>query len=276
MKRFIAFSIIICLLLCGCQTPAPTPAPTPDPAPTGPADTPPTPPTDTEPTTPPQPDADPVTVYLLEETVLFDSGYTKYSYDENYNIDSYTVYTIEKEPMYTAYFEEKDANGMPCKYRAQWPDDGGGETRTLSYFADGKLNEEQMVGGNFSGYQYEYDLKGDITEKREYYDGILESTVYFEYDGETLRAVYGEDPDENRLFDCRIENGLITEKICYENDSSYSYIYKYDENKNLVETRFIYEGEDMPAEQFYYKAVEVDPYRAMYLLEQQKYLQPVV
>lgn len=285
VKRFLAFTVLACLLLCGCQPADPTPTdstttPTPTQPPVSEAPTPdstPTPEPSAEVTpAPTQPGPKLVTVYLLEKSTYFDSGSSEYYYDENYNIDSYTVFTIENEPVYTAHFEEKDSNGMACRYRAELPDDSDGEIRTLTYFADGKLKEEQLVGSNFTGYQYEYNQKGDVVQKREYYDGILESVVYYEYEGEVLKAVYGEDRESNRLFDCRVENGLIMEKVCYQDDSSYSYLYKYDENNILVESAFFMEGENMPSEQYYYRAVEVEADRAWYLLAQQRYLLPIV
>jgi len=284
MKRLLAFAVLTCMLLCGCEADSP---PSTDPAteptqeqiqlltePTA-ENTPATKPTHEATIEPTQAKTETVTVYLLEELILYDSGSTEYHYDENYNIDSYTVFTIENEPMYTAYFEEKDSNGMACRYRAEWPGAAGGETRTLTYFADGKLKEEQYDGSLFSGYQYAYDLKGDVTEKREYYDGTLQTVVYYEYNGEILESVYCEDQEGNKLFDCLLENGRITEKICFDSDSNYSYLYEYDENNNLIQTTILYEDEMIPCEQYSYKAVEVEAARAWYLLEQQKYLLPI-
>ena len=278
MKRLLVFALFACLLFCGCKADTPTSA---DPAeePTQeqtqtPAEN--TPETEAAPEETDQTSSEKVTVYLLDQSFLYDSGHTEYKYDQACNIDSYTVFTLENEPMYTAYFEEKDNNGMACQHRVEWPDDMGGDTRSLTYFADGKLKEEQYVGSNYSGYQYEYDQKGDMIQKREYYDGILETIVYYEYDGETLIAVYCEDKAGNRLFDCLVENGLITEKICYDSESQYSYLYEYDSHNNLIEMTMLYDGESIPCEQYSYKAVEVDADRAGYLLSQQRYLLPIV
>jgi len=278
MKRLLAIAVLLCLLLCGCkavepieveevvspvqpqqqfdeesaaQQSVPTPTPVQE-------ETPQT-----------------VTIYLLTESALYDSGCTKYDYDDNYNIDAYTTYNIENDPMFTAFFEDKDEHGMARRYRLQWAE-GGEETRTLTYFDDGKLKEEQYDDSNYSGYQYEYDQKGDVTEKREYYEGVLESVVYYEYDGELLQAVYCEDKLGNLIFDCRVENGLITEKICYEEDSNYSYQYAYDQNRNLVQMTILAEGETIPCEVYSYQAVEVESERAWYLLQQQKYLLPII
>lgn len=280
MKRLFTFALLACLMLCGCQADTPT---SPDPAEESTQEQTQTPAKSTPETNLPESPAEPsqtstekITVYLLDQSFLYDSGHTEYKYDSSCNIDSYTVFTLENEPMYTAYFEEKDNNGMACRHRVEWPDDMGGDTRTLTYYADGKLKEEQYDGSNYSGYQYEYDQKGDLIQKREYYDGILETIVYYEYDGETLNAVYCEDKTGNRLFDCRVENGLITEKICYDSESQYSYLYEYDENHNLIEMTILYDGESIPCEQYSYKTVEVDADRAWYLLSQQKYLLPII
>jgi len=292
MKRLIVFAVLTCLLLCGCAEANTTPSetateltpvqtqPTTEPAaesipatqaPTGATAE----PTIEATTTPTQDQMEKVTVYLLEKTILFDSGSTEYYYDENYNIDSYEVFTIENETMCEVYFEEKDANGMAWVLRTEWPEGIGNETRNLTYFQDGKLKEEQIAGSNYSGYQYEYDQKGDRTEKREYYDGIVQSVVYYEYDGEMLKAAYCEDIAGNKVFECRIENGLVMEKVFFDSDSEYGYNYEYDENNNLVKTTFCYDGQNTPGEQFFYKAVEVEADRAHYLQEQQKYLIPI-
>lgn len=275
MKRFLALLLLTCLLLCGCETDAPATEPVtesvqvqtqPVTTPVEKATTPAEQTTTEEVAETTQPKSEKVTVYLVEESFLFDSGRTTYHYDENYNIDSYTVYTMENEVRYTAYFENKDSNGMAGSFREQWPESSTGYI--LTHFADGKLKEIQLDDGSLTGTQYEYDQKGDITEKRDYYDGILHSIVYFEYDGETLSAVYGEDAEGNKVFDCRIENGLIVE----QRFSDYTMFYKYDANNNLMESSILYEGETLPSEQYTYKAVEVDAERAYYLLEQQKFL----
>lgn len=276
MKRLTVFAVLICLLLCGCGkffTPPTEIAAQLQPATGATIESTSTTQAPTEVSTAPtEPKAEKVTVYLLTEVTFFDSGSTEYYYDENYNIDSYKVFTIENTIMYEAFFEEKDTNGMPCVIRTQWPEESGDEIRNLTYFEDGKLKEEQTSDSNYSGYQYAYDQKGDRTEKREYYDGILQSVVYYEYDGELLSAAYCEDNAGNKVFECRIENGLITEKIFFDSDSEYGYRYEYDENNNLVQTTFYYDGESIPGDQYFYKAVEVDAERAHYLREQQKYL----
>lgn len=283
MKRLIVLALLCCLLLCACgQGTTPTePALQTQPATT--AETQPT----TEPTAesipatqpvteattePTQAEEEKVTVYLLTKVTYFDSGCVEYKYDENHNIDAYTVFTLENTAMYEVFFENKDANGMAWVIRSQWPDGAGDETRDLVYSADGKLQQEQIAGSNYTGFQYAYDQAGNRTEKREYYDGILESAVYYEYDGGQLTAVYCEDYTGNRIYECQIENGLVTQKIFLDSSESYSYSYQYDENNNLVELTFCYEGETMPGDQYFYKAVEVDAQRANYLMEQQKYL----
>ena len=116
MKRLLVFALFACLLFCGCKADTPTSA---DPAeePTQeqtqtPAEN--TPETEAAPEEPDQTSSETVTVYLLDQSFLYDSGHTEYKYDQACNIDSYTVFTLENEPMYTAYFEEKDNNGKNC------------------------------------------------------------------------------------------------------------------------------------------------------------------
>lgn len=273
MKRILIVALIACLLLCGCQeaepaatTTLPSAAPTTDP--TAAATTEPTVIPTTEPT-----EAQPefVTVYLLTEVAMFDSGYTTYEYDEDYNIDLSQTYSLEKELMYTTYYENKDENGMAGCVRNAYVT-GDSDSMLLKHFADGKLEEELYEGSNYSGYQYAYDQKGDRTEKREYWDGILTSAIYYIYDGETLVNVYCEDAEGTKIFDCEVVDGRIVEKTCYNGDTTYGYTYEYDENGNVAKSSFLYEGEVSPSETYTYQAVEVEADRACYLLEQQKYL----
>ena len=296
MKRLFVFFLLACLL-CGCDRAAPVPSesspqlaetnPTSVPSPTdAPAETTEAvtqPPVETSAATeapteevPTEEIPETVTVYLLEKSVLYDSGFTTYHYDENYNIDSYQVFNIENDPMLTAWFEEKDAGGMAGRFRIQW-DAESSEVRTLEHFADGKLKEERYAGDLFCGNRYEYDLKGDVIQKQEFYEGDPVSTVYYEYTGELLSKVCCLDGDGQKVFECRIENGVITEKICYAYDGSYdcSYYYEYDERGNLVSMNALLEEGIMPLELYYYTAVEVDADRAWYLQEQQKYLIPI-
>jgi YD repeat-containing protein len=286
MKRLIAFALIACLILCGCgkkdTTPTkavnktqtitePTKESTSTTEPTKesiPTTEPPTQPV-TEPT---QPKVEKVTVYLLTKTTVFDSGYIDYHYDENFNIHSFKVFSIENETMYESFFDKKDTNGMACEIRSHWPDGAGNETLSLTYSEDGNLTDELIADSNFSGFQYAYDQNGNRTEKREYYEGMLESVVYYEYEGNLLKAVYCNDNADNRVYECRVEKGLITEKNYFDSEIKYGYRYQYDENKNLVSTIFYYDGEDMPGDQYFYQAVEVDAVRANYLQKQQRYL----
>jgi len=301
MKRLLALFALICLLLCGCDLveflpegfptipfftkapeptemlqPATNPSATTAPATQTPITEPavPTEPAETEPpeTEPPETEPELVTVYLLVKAVYCDNGYEDFYYDEDYNVIVTTSYTIENDLRCKQHFEMFDANGMPQKTWTQWLGGYEGDAWILSYFADGKLKEEQIEDGSYIGYQYAYDSAGNRTEKREYYEGILQSVVYYEYAGEQLSAVYCEGSEGNKIYECRIENGLIVEKIFLDTDDAYSYRYQYDANNNLVEMTVCYEGEDMPGDQYFYEAVEVDAERAQYLKEQQKYL----
>lgn len=261
MKRLIALVLLCCLLLCACgQFTTPT-EPATESIPVTQAQT--------------QPEAKKVTLYLLTKVTYFDSGSVEYHYDENHNIDSYTVFDIENTAIYQVFFEEKDANGMACVIRSQWPGESDNEIRNLTYFENGKLKQEQIAGSNYSSYQYEYDQTGNRTETREYYDGILQSVVFYTYDGELLTAAYCEDSTGNKVFECRVVDGLVMEKIFLGYDSEYGYRYEYDEKNNLIQTTVYMEGENLPGDQYVYAAVEVDADRARYLLEQQKYLIPI-
>ena len=224
----------------------------------------------TEPVTEPT-EPEKVTVYLVESTAFFDSGSVEYVYDADFNILSYQVLTLDKDVMYSAAFDERDANGMPRSFKTQWPEGYGNEEWTLSWFQDGKIQEAQM-NGNFNGYQYAYDEKGDVTEKRSYYQGILEGVTRYEYDGEELIRVYHEDPQGEHVFDCRVENGIIIEKSFSQSAGGYAYFYEYDANGNLVKETGLVEGETVPIQSHTYKAVEVEPERVPFLLAQQKYL----
>ena len=148
----------------------------------------------------------------------------------------------------------------------------GSESRSLKYSADGKLQEEQYVEGNYTGSQYTYDQAGNRTEKRTYFDGILDVATYYEYEGNQLTAAYSEDISGNMVSEYRVENGLIVEKKVCDPDEEFAYLYTYDENNNLVELTILWDGETLPGDRYIYEAVEVDAERAPYLIEQQKYL----
>jgi len=68
---------------------------------------------------------------------------------------------------------------------------------------------------------------------------------------------------------------MVVEVVQYADNDSYSYLYEYDENGNLVSDSFVIDGETMPGTSYSYKAVEVDAHRAEYLTEQQNYLLPI-
>lgn len=269
MKKLLAYALILVMLLtlAACGNKAPETQPT-QPQTTA-ATT-----EGTEPTAP-QTTAAPetVTVYLLEESVLYDSGKTEYYYDTDYNIVAARVYTIEDETMFVRNYEEQDANGMPCVVRTAWPD-GDDQIRNLTYFDDGKLKEEQEAGSNFTGFQYEYDKKGDLAEKREYYEGILESITYYEYTGRRLAATFSENAEGSRIASNKVINGRITEKISVDLDSGTktTSLYEYDENGNLIKTSMVIDAQTVPGDMYSYRAVEVDADRAAYLMAQQRYL----
>lgn len=281
MKKVLVFAVLISLLLCGCEIninipPAATTAPAQQTQPLQPTES-------TEVATEPAETAAPtveatmpvgdetVTVYLLDKTVLYDSGNTQCQYDEHYNIDSITTNNIENNLMFTKTFAQKDANGMPGKYTLLWTGESDGVENLLSWTADGKLLEAQLES-YYSGLQFDYDKMGNMVQKREYYEGILQSATRYEYEGTTLIAVYGEDPEGNKLFECKVENGRVVEKLCLDAPDPYGYRYKYDGNNNLVESTFFSEGEEIPNMQYTYFAVEVTAERARFLQAQQKFL----
>jgi len=289
MKRLFALVLMVCLLLTGCgkesgnsaneaetkmtiasETESTT-APITESASTTAQTTPTTTPTEV----PDEPQPTMVTVYLLETEMYCDSGKMTFVYDGQYNLESAVSWTIENDLRYVRHFEEQDDNGMPCKIRDVWSGDMI-ETVSVSYFADGKIDSYQYDGLNFSGYQCAYDQKGDLSEKREYYDGIRQSTVICEYDGETLVSVRCEDPDGNVIYDTVIENGLIVERNVQDFDYPYGYRYEYDENGNLTASYFVEEGMENVTSQYTYKAVEVEYSRALYLMEQQKLIQSII
>ena len=275
MKRLIAFVLLFCLVFCGCggnDTDSTEKPSTESSSVSATESTPSTPSNPTASSMPHQTAPQKVTVYLLTKLAIFDSGYTEYVYDENHNIKSYKVYTIENDVMCEVFFEDRDSNQMPRKIRTVWPDGVDEQAKTLAYNDNGRLKEEREVGSNFCGYQYDYDDNGNLTEAREYYDAILQTVVRYEYNGNTLKSVYCEDNAGKKVFECRVENGLIIEKNYFDANYDYGYKYKYDKNNNLTETSFIMDGETLPGDQYTYKAVEVDASRAKYLIEQQNYL----
>ena len=212
-----------------------------------------------------------VTVYLLQEAFLFDNGPMSFYYDEHYNVAGYNFNDMEGQTIFTGHFAQPDANGMPSRYGTVWYDGSAGEDRILEWDRDGKLLEDR-AGDAFTGTQYDYDEQGRLLERRDYYEGMLDSAVYYEYDGDTLSACWSEDSLCNKKFDCRVVGGRIVEQTFYDYSTPYGYIYEYDENGNLVRSTFVFDGEGLPGTQYTYIQVQVSPERAQYLREQQKYL----
>lgn len=250
MKKW--FLLVLCLLLCGCQA------------------------TNNGATEPAQPEAsmppEQVTVYLLEKSVLSDSGFTQYFYDGDYNIIRSETYTIENELMHTTQYKNLDENGMFGS--VYWANDGETfDRRTVIWQPDGKIQEEQS-SPDYSGFRYEYSQEGRLVKKQEYYENELFLTVHYAYDGDTLDRIYCIDAEGRLDYECRIENGRIAEKTYYTPNGyvSYSYTYRYDANGNLEQLEEHLEDYVHPSELYSYKAVTVDAQRAVYLLGQQRYL----
>lgn len=228
----------------------------------------------TKETVPPQKseEEEQVTVYLLEEAAYYDSGYTLYYYDKEYNVEKAAVYNVEKKQTSNVCFEEKDENGMPCKLRTEWMDGSQEQSLILRYFADGKLKEAENAGAQFTGCQYEYDQDGNLIAKREYYDGILEGAVICEYRDGALVGVYGEDREGNRLFECLVENGRVIRRTYKDAGTSFSDQYEYDQNGNLVKSVLVMDGAEIPGAQYRYTAVRVPASRVEFLRSQQSFL----
>ncbi len=217
-----------------------------------------------------------VAVYLLDEVSLSDSGYTRYYYAENGNIDYYEVMTIENDLRFSCHFEEPDANGMPCKVRLQWDEETGSST-TIRYHADGKIQEEQEDGSNYTGYQYSYNSAGDLSEKREYYDGMLQSMVRCEYEDDVLSGVFCENADGDAVYECVVKNGRIAERINYEYEDYHTRaVFEYDAQGNLTKITYLADGEPEAVELYSYKLIETDANRAQYLRQQQAYLLSII
>ena len=224
--------------------------------------------TEPSPTEPAPTEPELVTVYLLESAQIYDSGRMEYIYDEEDNIISIKVYTIENDLMFTTYFEECDLDGIPGSYRVAW-EMGGGDSYKITYTDYAKITDIEYVGGNFTGNQFEYDQQRRVTEQRSYYEGILEEAAYFEYDGDKLVNSYCTDVNGNLVYECRVENGLIKEYIYSEDQGSSRRLCEYDEAGNLLSDSYIYDGETVPGTFYKYRAVQVDARRAIYLVGQQ-------
>lgn len=272
MKRLIALTLLVCLLLIsGCGKPATDNTESTGGQTTGSVTEQTTEATTEETTEAPTICPTKATLYLLEKAAFYDSGYVVYHYDENYNIMSYDCYSIENELLFTGYFEQPDTNGMPGEVRLQWKS-GDTYSNILKFHQDGKLESVMEKNSNYSGVQYEYNEKGDRSEIREYYEGILQSTVIYQYENGLLKSIHCEDPEGNLIYDTRLENGVIAEKIYDEGEDAYRYSFKYDELGYLTERYFELDGELLPEAEYSYREVEVEYDRLWYLLEQQKYL----
>ena len=212
-----------------------------------------------------------VTVYLLKKANMFDSGYVQYGYDDYGNLDYYSMYNMDRELISSSFFDDKNDNGMACKIRTEYIS-GDIENIILEYNEDGRIKEKKYTYAEYCGFQYEYDDKGNLTEIREYYDGILENMICYEYDNKTLKSVHCEDANGETVFDCVIENGRIIKEIHDSDSDEYSFNYKYDQNGNLIESTFEMDGEVTPSYTYEYETIEVDSESAMYIMQQQYFI----
>ena len=278
MKRIIALALLACLLLSGCSFFARETAPTTEEATRGTTEATVKPTTPVTPTVPPEPTVEvtepvpqKVTVYLLESVAHADNGITRFRYDEKFNLISFKSLTIENTERYHGTFEEPNANGMPGKAKIQWPEMEP-QVYTLTYFEDSKLDSVASTSEKYTGYQRSYNEKGDVTELRNYSDGILQDIVLYEYDNGTLKAVRCEDPQGKKLYECKVENGRIVERTCYSGNDVYSYKYNYDKNGNLQELTITIDGVTMVDSLFNFVPAEVEPDRVEHLKQQQAIL----
>ena len=250
MKKYIAIMTLICMLLCGCSKGDDNTG-----NPTFPQNT--------------RPHPEKLTVYLLEKADLADTGYINYQYDGKNNVTGYTVFTLEDEEMFRGEFSDFDANGMARSYQAH------GERYTVSYYTNGKLQQMQIEDSGFSGNRWVYNDNGELTERQEYYRDELTSVERYVYENGVLVDAWGEDNAGNRLYECKISKGLVTEIVYADALGGETYVYEYDENGNMIAADMVVEGETVPVARYSYRAVEVDYDRGCCLLEQQSFLRLV-
>jgi len=101
-----------------------------------------------------------VTVYLLDKVTTDYGDYTVYFYDENYNVDYCEQLNRSNTVSCTAYFEEKDINGMAGELREVW-DSGTQYICALTWSQDGKLlkKAEDLAKTEL---EFEYDGAGKL------------------------------------------------------------------------------------------------------------------
>ena len=245
----------------------------------------------TEPTLPfPAPDGA-FTVYLLERVEYLDGEEvaftTTYTYDECGNVLTAVQKTAAGEVQCTTYYEEQDENGMPHKIREVW-DAGNSTPRVLTYLEDGRIESELYEGHDNSGWWYEYDEQGNLSQMRLYYENSLDLTVFCEYEGEikatgtdrygntvyaprTLSAVYCESGNGIPYYDTELLGGKILKKD-YHVNAGYSYTYEYDENGNLTAKSYQDAEAQWTVTRYVYTEAEISGGITQYVMAQHEFL----
>lgn len=271
MKRLLAIALVLSLLLIGCNKP-------------GSGETQST--LSTEPQVATQPITEPVTepslpssdnsisVYLLErveylheDSVAFTCTYT---YDNCGNVLTAIQQTAEGEIQCTTYYEEQDEKGMPHKIREVW-DVGNATPRILTYLEDGKIESELYEGQNNSGWWYDYDEQGNLSQMRLYFENSPDITVYCEYENGILSKLYCKSIHDDPVYEAELKDGRILKKTYYDN-ITYSYLYEYDENGNLASKRYENAETQRAVARYIYTEVQISSELAPFALAQQQFL----
>ena len=118
-------------------------------------------------------------MYLLDKVTTDYGDYTVYFYDENYNVDYCEQLDQSNKVFCTAYFEEKDINGMAGELREVW-DSGTQYICALTWIQDGKLlkKAEDLAKTEL---EFEYDGAGKLVEQREYWEDAPNETTTIGY-----------------------------------------------------------------------------------------------
>lgn len=153
-----------------------------------------------------------------------------------------------------------------------------GDTRYINtYNEDGKLIKvTEVIDSKESFYEtYEYDEKGRLVRKTEYYyDGEMSSTKEYEYsdDGRCIKEYKsGAQEGTYNVYELDEKGNCITESSYENGELDSSCLYSYDKNGNFIgitENYYEYSGE---TEIYEYISVKVTPEKAKQLRIRQEY-----